>query len=113
MNLAIPPDFLVQAGIAFLAGVIAFALGAWLMHRAWSHHDTRAERDFIIGVCVAIIGISWTIIASAIILGELGDGNDAVEAAVQEMVVFTNAATRIAVLILGTHTLWDVWRKRK
>ena len=106
MNLAIPPDVWCQAAIALMAGVSAMFLGVFAMHRAWSHHDARAERDFVLGTIVHLVGISWVVLALAVVAGSLAEG-EAQEDAVQELVVFVNAAVRLAVLMLAGHVLWD------
>lgn len=109
MNLAIPPDVWVQAAIAAAAGFAAMALGIFAMHRAWHHHDTRAERDFILGVIVHLVGISWLVLSLAVMAGAVAEGKDQ-EDAVQEIVVFVNAAVRLSVLMLAGHLLWDAFR---
>jgi len=106
MTLAIPPAVLVQAFVALLAGGLATYFGIWAMHRSWRHHDARAERDFILGLIVHLVGLSWVVLGGAIIVGMNVTG-EAAGNAVQDVVVFTNAAVRISVLLLAGHFIWD------
>jgi hypothetical protein len=108
MTIAIPPDVWVQALLAFVAGVLATALGVYAIHRSWGHHDARSERDFILALTIHLVGISWCVLAVAIVLGAITTGT-AAEDGVQEVVVFTQASVRIAVLILASHVIWGAF----
>jgi len=109
VNLAIPPDGLVQAIISVVAGVVALLLGLYLMHRAWNYRDHRSERDFIIGFCLGAGGGAWVVLGVAIWLGLSAEGTVA-EAQIRELVVFTNATVRSVVFILGAHVLLQAWK---
>ena len=113
MTLLIPPDVYLQAAIALLAGLVGAVLGAVRMHRGWAHHDQRAERDFLAGLCLLVVGLSWLVIGLAIIWGLCVSGNSPAEKQVQEVVVFTNAAARISVIFIGLTILYDAWKDWK
>ena len=114
MTLLIPPDVFLQAAIALLAGLIGAVLGIVRMHRGWMHHDQRAERDFLAGLCLLVVGVSWVVIGGAIVAGAVFDTADiSAVMAIQEVVVFTNAAARISVIFIGLTILYDAWKDWK
>jgi hypothetical protein len=112
MTIALPPDVWAQAAIALLAGVASFLLGFTVQRVAWHYHDKRAERYFCLGLIISIVGLSWTVLGLSIIAGANSSG-EMQEAAVRDLVVFANAATRSAVLLLAAHAVWQTWRHRK
>jgi hypothetical protein len=83
------------------------------MHRAWRHHDARAERDFLVGLCLHVVGLAWVVLAGAILLGTTAEDGSVAAAQIQEVVVFTNAAARIVVLIVGGHVMFGLWCERR
>lgn len=112
MTLLIPPPVLMQAVLAGVAGAMAIFLGITMVRRGWRYRDHRAERDFESGLCIIAVGVSWVILAGAIVLGSLVGDDEAMGQQIQEMVVFTNAAARIVVLLLGAHVLYTMWRRQ-
>lgn len=112
MTLEIPPAVIVQAAIAFLACIVAVLLGLLVAHQAWGHHDQRAEREFLVGFTILAIGILWGVSGLAITLGTMFR-SDGAQAEVQALVVFSNAAVRILLVVIGIHLLVDHWRDRR
>lgn len=110
MTIAIPPSVLVQALVAFGAGIALGVVGLFVLRRAWRFHDHRSERDFLLGFLTTAVGVVWIVLGLAITYGMVFDGS--VDDAVQEMVVFTNAAARIIALIVGLYLVLEEWRWR-
>lgn len=111
MNLAIPPSVLLQALIALAAGVVLSLASLAAMHRAWHYHDHRSERDFLGGFLGLAVGAGWLALSLAIGAGWTFPDEPAQDA-VQQLVVFVNAAVRIVVLVVGGHLLVEEWRRR-
>lgn len=110
MTIAIPPSLLVQSFLALAAGFVLGLVGTFALRRAWHYHDHRSERDFLLGFLALTVGVSWLVLGLAIAFGILFDGP--AEQAITEMVVFTNAAARIVVLLLGLYLALEEWRWR-
>ena len=111
MNLAIPPSVLVQSLIALVAGAALGLASLAAMHRAWRYHDHRSERDFLGGFLGLAVGAGWVALSPAIAAGWMFTDEPA-QGAVQQLVVFVNAAVRIVVLVVGGHLLLEEWRHR-
>lgn len=112
MNLAIPPGVFIQALLALFAGLSALTLGVYSMHRAWRYHDHRSERDFLIGFCASTVGAAWVMASLSIGLGEVFT-DEAAQVQVQEVVVFTNAAARIIIILISLYLAHEVLSARK
>ena len=113
MNIAFPPEVWWQILAAMIAGVLASITGIVFMHRAWRYHDVRARRDFILALIVHLVGLSWVCLGIFIMGGEIVDGNESGETTVQALVVFVNAATRVAILLLSAHLIAEAYRSRR
>jgi hypothetical protein len=112
MTLVIPPSVLIQMVVAGIAGVVGMLVGGILMHRAWNYRDHRSERDFLAGFMFATVGLAWLVITAALFFGTTYTSTSQGRA-IQELVVFTNAATRITVILIGAHVLLEELKARK
>ena len=112
MTIDIPFDVTWQAIAAIAAGTLLVAIGLIEGGRMAGYRDARAERTFLIGLCFFVAGCAWIVAGIAIVIGELTTGRPAVED-VMALVVFTNAAARVAIFGIGVRILWVLSQQRR